>query len=197
MKETILLISLILLIACQSKSKSENAESKARKETSIETLETKESLQTVISFLKWYKANYKEVNSFELVNYEGSLNDSTKYYSVNFDETDKYLEKLESSKLLSIEYIKTWQSYFMQCGQNFQENPQNDGPPVGFDYDLVLLTQEIEETLYSIETPKVINVSETSKKSIVNVNITMELSFSLSKINGIWLIDKIEYYSQR
>lgn len=196
MKETLLLISLTLLIACQLKSKSENAESKPTKETSTENLETKESLQTVISFLKWYKANYKEVNNYELVNYKESMNDSTKYYSVNFAETDKYLEKLKSSKLLSIEYLETWKSHFIKCEQNFQENPQNDGPPEGFDYDLVILTQEIDETLSSIEKPIVINVSESSEKATVNLKIYMELSFKLTKIDGNWLIDKIEHYTE-
>jgi len=196
MKETILLISLTLLIACQSKSKSENAESKSKQATQKENFETKESLQTVISFLKWYKANYKDVNRYELVNYKESLHDSTKYYSVNFAETDKYLEKLKSSKLLSNEYLETWKSCFIKYEQNFQENPQNDGPPEGFDYDLVILTQEPEETLSSIEKPIVINVTESSEKATVNLNIYMKLSFKLSKIDGKWLIDKIEHYTE-
>ena len=196
MKNTLLLISFTLLIACHSKSKSENAESQLIKEASAKNLETHESLQTVISFLKWYRANYKEVNSYEWVNYMESMNDSTKYYSVNFAETDKYLEKMKSSTLLSVEYLETRKSHFIQCEKNFQKNPQTDGPPEGFDYDLVLLTQEIDETLSSIEKPIVIKVSESSEKATVNINIYMKLSFTLTKLNGKWLIDKIERYSE-
>jgi hypothetical protein len=195
MKEVILIITMTLLLACQAKSKSEFAEVITANETSAESITTTEPVQTVISFLKWYKVNYKDLNGEDLVDYKEYGGDTTKYYSVNFDKADKYLEKLKSSKLLTVGYLEAMKLHFLECDKNFQEFLQNEGPPAGFDYDQVLLTQEIDDTISALDKPTVINVSETSGKAVVNVDIYMNRSFKLSKIDGKWLIDKIELYA--
>lgn len=200
MKVTILLISLTFLIACHQKSKLQNQNNKplqSLEKPLSKSSENQELVGVVIKFLKWYKTNYKEINQIDLVDYESSIKDSTKFYSLDFKATEKYLLKMKSSGLLSDKYIKDWQKYFLESQKNFEENPQNDGPPEGFDYDLVLLTQEIDETLSSIENPKIIKVTESEESYIVTLNVFMELSFRLSKVNGKWLIDKIEHYEQK
>lgn len=196
MKATILTISITLFLACQSKSKSEYTEIITANEASAESITTTEPVQTVISFLKWYKVNYKDLNGEDLVDYKEYEGDTAKYYSVNFDKADKYLEKLKSSKLLTAKYLEAMKSHFIESEKNFKKFHQNEGPPVGFDYDLVLLTQEIEDTISALEIPTVISVSESLENAVVNIDIYMKRSFKLSNIDGKWLIDKIEIFAQ-
>ena len=197
MKEKFLMIGLILLIACQSNSKTDSPkpadESQDNSTGKINNqLTNQASALTVINFLKWYKGNYETIYQYNLVNNAGGEYDSTKFYSVNFKETEKYLSKLKSGGFISDSYIEGWRKYFIEREENFKSNLQNDGPPDGFEYDFVLMTQEIDETLNSIDNPKLINVSESSDSSVVKIDIMMRLSFSLRKNNNIWLIDRIE-----
>lgn len=151
-----------------------------------------ETVNTVITFLTWYKEHYKEANKFSLVDNEGFVNDSGKYYSVNFTETESYLKFLNGSKMLSERYINQWRNYFTEKGQYLKATPQNDGPPYGFEFDFVLLTQEIDETLEAIHAPTIVNLKKSETISVVDIDIVMRLSFTLSKYQGKWLIDKIE-----
>lgn len=196
MKATILTIIITLFLACQSKSKSEYTEIVTANEVSAESITTTEPVQTVISFLKWYKINYNDLNGEDLVDYKEYDSDTTKYYSVNFDKADKYLEKLKSSKFLTKEYLEALKSHFLKSDQNFHKFHQNEGPPAGFDYDLVLLTQEINDTISALDKPTIISVSESPEKAVVNIDIYMKRSFKLSNIDGKWLIDKIENFAQ-
>jgi hypothetical protein len=152
-----------------------------------------ESTQTVISFLRWYKANYEKIiqNQNILVNNAGS-DDTTKTYSVNFSETDNYLILFKSSGYVSDFFLDDWRKYFAECEEYFKNNPQIDGPPDGFNFDLILLTQEVEEILKAIDHLKVIEEEENDSAALVKVDIMMRFSFRLSKVNNKWLIDKID-----
>lgn len=160
--------------------------------TTIKDALIKEPYDRVISFLKWYKMNYKEVNKFELVN-NATLEDydSTKYYSVNRDQTEAYLEKIKSSGFVSENYIIEWRKYFEICDSDFKKNPQNDGPPEGFDCDFILRTHDIEEAFIAIDKPRIIYSKISENKAVLKIDIIQStLNFHLSKTNGIWLIDK-------
>jgi len=195
MKYIYLLTVLTLLISCkyQDNKTTNNAEKTSISDSTAkkDTL-SREPYSRVISFLKWYKKNKKEVNQFELVNNCGQTYDSTKFYSVNRDQTEKYLQKIKSSGFVSESYIIDWRKYFEKCDKDFKQNPQNDGPPEGFDYDFILLTQEIDETLTAIEKPKMIFSKVSENKATVKIDIMMVLTFHLSKTKGVWLIDKSE-----
>ena len=184
-----------MMIGCRNNSRIDASiqEYNEKTESNIdETYTNKESLNTVIDFLNWYKNNYETVNQFNLVKNKGVNYDSTKFYSVNFEESEKYLKKLKSSGFISDNYINKWRKYFKEHDEYLKKNPQNDGPPYGFDYDFVLLTQEIDKTIESNVKLKLLDIKESNESSIVKIDIMMRLSFSLSKCNGKWLIDNIE-----
>lgn len=71
------------------------------------------------------------------------------------------------------------------------KNPQNDGPPYGFEYDLVLMTQEVDQAMDAIDNIKVTDVNESGDSAVVKVDIMTKLGFTLTKANGKWLIDDI------
>ena len=147
---------------------------------------------TVTSFLKWYSANYDSISRIKLLNFPAAESGKAGPYSVNFSGTEKYLSALSSSGYISAEYISRWRRYFRERDRNFRKNPQYDGPADGFEYDFVLYTQEIEETLNAAKNPVIINVKESPGTAEVKVNIMMVLKFYLSKQGNTWLIDRIE-----
>ncbi len=146
--------------------------------------------KTVIDFLKWYKENYQPINDIELIYL--APGDTIIPYSVDAIGTKKYLEYFENSGYVSKNYIKYWSNYFLERQQYFEDNLEFDGPPSGFEFDFVLLTQEVDEVLDSIENPEILNSEITKNQAIVKINISMRLSFCLTKSNNQWLIDKIE-----
>jgi len=159
-----------------------------------EIMTENKSSKIVVSFLKWYKKNHSKIHSIELVNnvHWDRENDSTELYSVNFDGTEKYLLTLKSSGFISDLYLNKWREYFKEKEEEFKKYPQFDGPPDGFQFDFVLWTQIVDETLHMIDYYKFIEVFESDMKANVKIDIMMKLNFSLSKQKEIWLIDDIE-----
>ena len=93
MKKTCFIITCVIMIGCRNNSRIDASiqEYNEKTESNIdETYTNKESLNTVIDFLNWYKNNYETVNQFNLVKNKGVNYDSTKFYSVNFEESEKY-----------------------------------------------------------------------------------------------------------
>jgi len=196
MKTQIIIIVMIFLTACRANNKKTIQDDSNLTESKITTndiFQNNAPVQVVTDFLKWYKKNHDTIMRYNLINNTISDKyDPTKFYSVDFDETEKYLAKLKSSGLVSDKYLNSWRTYFLEHGYNFKKNPQNVGPPAGFEYDFILLTQDIDETLKSIDSLKVIDVTESKDSSIVKIDIMMRLGFHLSRDHNKWLIDRIE-----
>lgn len=143
-------------------------------------------LQTVKDFLSWYGTNYREANSFELVNQGDSV-----FYSVNFEETEKFLAYLKSSGFVSDAYLDVFRKKFAEAQINFDKDPINEGPPMGFDYDIVLWTQEPDLVIEKGKNPSVIFSSIRDGQASLALDVYMKLQFELSKKNGSWKIDRI------
>jgi hypothetical protein len=187
-------ILMFVLFSCDNhKGKNSNETNDSTKNvTNVSNEEDKEPFNTVVTFLKWYKRNHDEINKFELVDNAGADHDAAKSYSVNKGQTGMYLQKMKSSGFVSDLYIQEWEKYFGKCAKNLRNNPQKDGPPAGFEYDFVLFTQEIDEAMDAIDNPQLIQINTLQNKSTVKVNVSVQLTFHLSKSTDKWLIDRIE-----
>jgi hypothetical protein len=148
---------------------------------------------TIVNFLKWYAQNVNRLSQINLVKNNGT-NDTTKYYSVDFPATEMYLNELKKTGFISDQYLNYWRNYFKNADDYFKASPQNEGPPEGFDYDLVMLSQDIDEDLKNADRVRVI--SRTTNGIHLTKDIIFpsgqQLLFSLSRQNNAWLIDKIE-----
>lgn len=120
--------------------------------------------------------------------------DSTKPYSVNFDATDKYLAELAKSGFISDVYVASMRDYFKKCDKHFTEALQYTDPPDGFDFDLIMWSQEYDEALANIDKTKVISQSVSANHATVNLGFPGggSLIYELSSQGDKWLIDKIE-----
>ena len=143
-------------------------------------------LQTVKDFLNWYGVHYKEATSFGLVNQGDGA-----YYSVNFEETEKFLTYLKSSGFVSDEYLNGFRKQFKEAQYFFEKDPINEGPPQGFDYDIVLWTQEPDLVIEKGKNPTIIFSSIQDDVATLNLDVYMNLQFTLSLDNGNWKIDRI------
>ena len=147
---------------------------------------------TVTEFLKWYRTNYEKLMQITMV--DGGIYqrpDSTKNYSVNFTGTEEYLTQLKSTGFISDQYVDEWRAYFKKADDDMKASPENDGPPMWFDYDLIMLSQDFD--LAEIE-----KATTTEALNDGKATVTFEfypgyiLKYSLSTIDGKWMIDKIE-----
>ncbi len=147
---------------------------------------------TILNFLKWYKHNGINLAN-DLVNNSGGTWDSTKFYSVNFPATEKYLKTLTDTRMVSNKYTNKWRDYFKKCDQHFKDQPANDGPPEGFEYDFILFSQEdpglneLDKTMF-----EVIKKDANSAQILIHFPSDYHYKYHLSKLGQNWTIDDIE-----
>ena len=156
---------------------------------------TQEPSTTVLSFLKWYSVNLKSVGNINMVNNNGNtIVDSTKLYSVNFDSTEKYLSVSKKSGFISDKYINQWREHFKQVDEDFKTNPQYDGPPEAFDFDLVMCSQEYDDDLKNIDKATIINQQKENNACVLTLKFLsgMKLEYHLTNNNNKWEIDEIK-----
>ncbi len=153
----------------------------------------KDLSKTVIDFLKWYKDNNARLNNIQLVNHPNQ-DDTSSYYTVNYDSTAKYLFELKKSGYLSDVYLNTLDEHFKSSGKELAETKQNDGPATGFECDFIMKSQDYESDLDSIDKNTKIIETKINKEIgyvLVRFLYEVELEYHLSRVENKWLIDKI------
>jgi len=183
-----------ILSACSSKAKKEINHANTFNITEKKTIENntfqKQPAKTIIDFLKWYRLRQDTITNNLVNNNDGTEQEN---YSVNFEETEKYLSNLKSTNFISDKYLNIWRNYFKKCDVNFQNHPQKDQAPVGFEYDFIMLSQDYEDDLNDCEKSTIISQELKKDRAIIKVNFPHGncLSYNLSKLNDKWLIDDI------
>lgn len=142
--------------------------------------------QTVVAFLSWYKTHLLPISRILLVN---QLPD--KPYSVNLKNGERYLAYLNSSHLLTDTYLSEWRTYFRERDAGFRLSPQSEGPPNGFEYDLVMLSQEVDQQMASLKSLKIDKVTIVKNRATVELTLLGSYEFRLVKQNSRWLINEI------
>lgn len=179
----VLLMFFVTFASCKSRETKTSSKVEEDTPTNVHSLNYAEKTK---AFLKWYKANFEEILKIQLVDLKED--ETTTQYRVNFANTDKYLALLKSSGFFSSKFLETMKKYFESGDIKLVELKQNDGPPTGFEHDLLLYTQEPESLLENIETVKYELVQETEFYTIVKVN--NDLFFKFDKRGLIESISK-------
>lgn len=159
------------------------------KNETTHTIVPKHLIQPIEGFLTWYKNNY-----FRLYQYSLTYTDDSGHYQVDTNHCKQFLNELKSTGFISDVYVQLWKKYFDDQAKNFKINIQNEGPPEGFDMDLVLLTQEPEEVLNYITTLRYEIFDMDDQSAVVIIHTRWEewkYIIELSNIEGKWLIDYI------
>ena len=152
-----------------------------------------DDIELVKSFLTWYKNNYDRIWEIGIINM--AHDEPDQFYSVNIHECHKFINMFRESGYVSEIFLDDWLDYFTKYEQFYKDNAVNDGPPDGFDFDLILLTQETDDALHTI--PYKMKIEEVRYKdddhSSVKVNLrSISLIFVLSKSgDGKWQLNGI------
>lgn len=201
MQKITIYLLLIFILSCNNEKNSNNTNSAnisltGVKKESLKPSSTPEAV--VISFLTWYKDKEKIIEKIDLINNFTNSYDSAKFYSVNFDSTNKYLSLIKASGFVSNNYVKKWLDYFIESDKRLKANPQNDGVPDGFEYNFIMHSQDWEDALKQLDKVKIIRREIRSKNATVIVRFdsdiysNYQLEYDLTKENEIWLIDEIK-----
>jgi hypothetical protein len=147
------------------------------------TLETPP--QAVRSFLYWYRNNIDRLNKIQLVDQSPG-----KPYSVNKTNVAKYLVELKKSGFLGKKFLKSIEHYIDICDANLLKIKQTEGPPEGFDMDMVLLMQDYESDFKLLDKAKASSLTKTKIKfTFASENF---LVFRMAQIKGKWFVESIE-----
>ena len=157
-------------------------------------------VKQLFKFLNWYGGMQNKLSMIPLVQSwddaiddEGKVIDSTKFYRVNFAATKQYIGELKKSGFFSNKYLLERQNYFLAAEKEFRKNHVYDGPPEGFDADLVMLSQDY--SLEELDKADANILKKVGNKCIVEIAFAyndLKLLYSLSNNNGKWQIDGIE-----
>ena len=185
---TFLLISFVAL-ADQPKAPLRTQPNSVR--VTVTANESAQASQTVVTFLNWYKNHIQAANRIPLVNQKAG-----KPYSVNLPNGERYLAYLKSSHLLTDAYLNEWRIFFREQNEGFRKSPQTEGPPTGFDYDLVLLTQDVDMMLASLKSLKINKVTSVKNRATVAFTLFDAYEFRMIRSGNDWLINEILNISQ-
>ena len=117
-------------------------------------------------------------------------------YSVNFKNGERYLAFLKTSNRLTDSYLNEWRKFFKEREQGFKLTAQKEGPPTGFEYDLVMLSQEVDLQLASLDSIKIDAVHVSGNKATVYCTLLDSYEFRLIRRNSRWMINEILNLSQ-
>lgn len=189
-----LLLFLTSLIACSdTKSESFRTDSEGIFVFNSDTVYHETSPDsTVISFLKWYRDNEDRLHQIQLLT--GGLADTTTFYSVDFEATEKYLTELKKSGFLSDKFLGDLRQHFFKSNEYLKQHPQNDGPAPGFEADLIMKSQDYMDVWDSLESVKVIEQKRTAGRDTIKMIFAgyYKTKYYLTKYGDKWKIDNIE-----
>lgn len=199
-----ILFSIVFLHSCQNKDNSQLDNNSLIKVDSINkkaennSIYNREQIDLVKNFMKWYIKNLDTLYKFNMI--EGGMNgvenDEPENYFVNFSEVEKYITELKKSSFLTDNFLENEKQIFIEGDKYFKKNPENDGPPYGFDYDHFFYTQEaFEEDLSNIDKTKYVVNQKDEFNSEVKFFLPIcgiNYKYSLKKIKTKWFVDKIE-----
>lgn len=138
-------------------------------------------------FFNWYKQTYPRLSKIELVKKTGKNNS----YRVQWKQVDTFLTILENSQLFNNEFIVSWMQFFRARDEHFENNPQTSGEPLGFEYDLILLTQEPAKVLTKVSGMKISDVNYTEGYYMVETEVMNWYRLYFKKSGGKWKISDI------
>ena len=146
--------------------------------------------QVVVKFLKWYKANLTKANNFHFLK-----KDSVGNYMVDRTAANSYLSFMKSSGCIAQQYIDYWKVYFDDKAIQLKGEPMQSDVPEGFDFDLVLITQEPELILNKIERLKFKTISMKGSTAIISMKCpgddSIDYEFEMHKTKTGWQIGYI------
>jgi hypothetical protein len=149
--------------------------------------------ETIIGFLKWYKAEQKDTSNKGYSFIKGGYPDTTTQERIDRDGIEKYLDRFRKSGFVSETYINDLRGYFVDIEKLLEKIPKhNDLVKIpGMDIDFVLQTFEPEAILDHIDSSRIEKLYIIYNKALIKLHVSqhIDMLFILTKRNDKWLID--------
>jgi hypothetical protein len=149
-----------------------------------------------VQFLQWYQHHLRMADSIPFID-NATGQRPGKFYRVNFPQAEVYLALLQQSGYVSAAYLTKGRRYFRQQDEALRQHPQNEGPPPGFDFDLVTSSQEPSIYLQGASKARLRTAYPTVQQAIVTADFRVDSTemdrriFYLRQYPTGWLIDSI------
>lgn len=183
-----LLMMPLLIYSCESNSgkPGNNETDTASVANTIVKNDSVSAVEAIHGFLNWYKEELIPLSRINLVDQVPGKN-----YSVNLDSCRKFISELEESGNFTPGYLAEKMKRFEEKKKELEADPQTEGPPYGFEFDQVMLVQDIDSELDSLPSFKVVQASVNTDTALVDFTLYYEYEFMLLKENGNWLVNRI------
>lgn len=143
-------------------------------------------VETIHQFLSWYKEELIPLSRINLVDQLPGKN-----YAVNMDSCRKFISALEQSGYFTPGYLAEKMKRFEEKKKALESDPQTEGPPYGFEFDQVMLVQDIDSELDSLGSFNVVKTSVSTDTALVDFTLYYEYECMLVMQNTNWLIERI------
>ncbi len=206
----IALLTLVALSGCTRSPK----EPVAHAEQEVLAPKDSEPRKTLVAMLNWHRENHSTFGRLqdEIVVFQVQGSDSTittrdgyklyetdsvlykrLYYRVSKTNLERYLSFLKSSGYFTDNYLDSWRRHAAKNDSFMVQNPANDGPPSGFEFEWITYSQQWEavtanpDTLtwyQSIRSDSSLRLSWSTQGVLGS-----SAGYVLVRNNGRWLID--------
>lgn len=151
--------------------------------------------KSVTEFLAWYAKNHQRINRINLVrNYVNGSGPTGAGYDIDYKAVEQYLTELKKSNYIGPKYVEKWRKYFKDREADFAAQPQKDGLPRGFEHDFVMLSQDFDSELATLDKAEIKSESiQSNNYALVMIKFSSGrvLKYELAKRNDVWLINDI------
>ncbi|MBV9989244.1 MAG: hypothetical protein JO301_16310 [Chitinophagaceae bacterium] len=146
---------------------------------------------TAVGFLRWYRDNEERLSHIRLV--QGGYPDTTRAYTVDQTQLNRYLSELDRSGYLSPAYLAKMRRYVDSCGRYLNVHAEYDGPPSGFEGDLVMNTQDYMDVFNNLNNFTISDRRVDGEKARLKFYFSQYylIGFALTRTNKRWLIDSL------
>jgi hypothetical protein len=156
---------------------------------------------SVISFLKWYRDTKSETSIKRDTPHLRDTVSARKQLRLDFEEVERFVQSVNLSKLVSTSFLNQLRGYFVEIDNTLATEepiPSNAILKVdGLDLDIILQSFEPELILNFIDHGTFKKVRIVGHKAIVLFYIPdykTSMTFVLTKVEGVWLLDALSYY---
>lgn len=153
--------------------------------------------QAVRQFLNWYSVHMDSLAAISLVALDETASDSLEHFVADYKAIDHWLSMVQHSHSVSPQYLHHWRTHFHNYADTLRLQAQG-GPPIGFDYDFIMLSQEPDTKAADLRVGTYTTTFTKDNRATVQARGPRHdtwqegLDFSLSKTSdNQWRIDSI------
>ncbi len=201
------LVMVVLLTACRHTADKTGLSSNTQNTDSLTTAHTYEPVKRIMDCIHWRYVNDAYLNNLwcRLTIPNGCdtttserLNNTTRFYSINYQVADSFLTALKRSNYFSDTFITRLSDYIYQVDDKWKITPEAvvyQSKPEEFDHDFMMLSQPFEWDTAAMAKTEIIANQQALGHAEVVLRFSWAgndvLTYYLTKTDSTWQIENI------